>query len=73
MPDRNPNPAAKPADKVMAIKDIGAASTILRFKKNTNNGKDRIAPPAPEMASTKPINKPSTMLMYMGSSTIRPQ
>ena len=53
MPDRKPRPAAKPADKVMAIKDIGAASIILRFKKNTNSGKESIAPPAPVMASTK--------------------
>jgi chemotaxis response regulator CheB len=73
MPDRNPNTAAKPADKVMAIKDIGAASIMLRFKKNTNSGKESIAPPAPVMASTKPTNSPSKRLIWIGSSTDCPQ
>jgi chemotaxis response regulator CheB len=73
MPKRNPNLAAKPADKVMAIKEIGAASIILRFRKNTNSGKESIAPPAPVMARTKPTNRPSKRLIWIGSSTNRPQ
>ena len=72
MPALRPINAAMPAEIEMAISEMGAASIILISKKSTKSGKERIAPPAPVSANTKPINSPSNIVIWIGSIIVDP-